>query len=253
MLARRGEHQLVVVAAREHAALFQLGVVQRRESPRSAGCGRTARCAPTPERSRMCAKIAGEAVGNVDRRVREAAQALAELDARLGLVQALRRRRRSPDARGRARRRRARPKPRCRRPAARRRAPAPAPAAPRRCGDADACAARRAWCRRRRGRRRSARRARTSPAENAVQPGLVGRGQRERERRPARRGAHRRHVGEVHRQRLVAERARLGAGAGNAALRPACRWTPRAPCPASGRSSAQSSPTPSNARLRRAG
>ena len=36
-------------------------------------------------------EVAGEAVGDVDRRVREAAQALAELDARLGRVQALRR------------------------------------------------------------------------------------------------------------------------------------------------------------------
>src|SRR5205085_9939234 len=34
-------------------------------------------------------QVAGETVGGVDRRMGEAAQALAELDARLGLVQAL--------------------------------------------------------------------------------------------------------------------------------------------------------------------
>ena len=44
------------------------------------------------------------------------------------------------------------------------------------------------------------------------QPLGVGRGQRERERRPPRRRAHRREVGEIHRERLVAERARLGIG-----------------------------------------
>ena len=42
-------------------------------------------------------QVAGQAVGDVDRRVRQAAQPLAELDARLGLVQPLRRLARSRD------------------------------------------------------------------------------------------------------------------------------------------------------------
>ncbi len=50
------------------------------------------------------------------------------------------------------------------------------------------------------------------------EPGLVGRRQRDRQRRPARRGARRRHVGKIHRQRLVPEQARVGAALEVAAL-----------------------------------
>ena len=47
----------------------------------------------------------------------------------------------------------------------------------------------------------------------SVQPRFVRGRQRKGERRPARRSAHRRHVGKVHRERLVAELARVRPGA----------------------------------------
>ena len=80
------------------------------------------------------------------------------------------------------------------------------------------------------------------------EPRLVGVGQREREQKPARIGAHRREVGEVHRERLVAR-----AGAASA---PGRKCVPSASVSVVTRErrgrvgaamSAQSSPTPSTA------
>jgi hypothetical protein len=51
---------------------------------------------------------------------------------------------------------------------------------------------------------------REQPGRERFQPRRLNRGQSEREGRPARRGPHRRQVGKIHRQRLVAERAGLG-------------------------------------------
>src|SRR6185503_9992457 len=54
---------------------------------------------------------------------------------------------------------------------------------------------------------------REKAAREAFQPGFVRRGERQRERGPAWRGAHSRHIREIDRQRLVAELARIRAGA----------------------------------------
>src|SRR5574341_1014922 len=86
---RRGEGELVVVAAGEHAALLELFVFQLPENARPRyplvlHLGRDARAlADMPE-------IARQPIRNVDRGARELAQPLAELDARLRRVQALR-------------------------------------------------------------------------------------------------------------------------------------------------------------------
>ena len=53
---------------------------------------------------------------------------------------------------------------------------------------------------------------REEAARECREPALVGVGQRAGEQRPARRRAHRRHVGQIHRERLVAERLGIGAG-----------------------------------------
>src|SRR5258706_1103589 len=155
------------------------------------------------------AEVAGEAVGDIDRGAREPAQPLAERDARFGLVQALRRAG-EPGMRKFER------------------------GAAERARDPYVIARARAGARQRLARRDLAERrdvdrqgtARGVAADEldavtvregeqavgeALQPGLVRRGQRERERDPARRGAGRGEVGEIHGERLVAERARLGA------------------------------------------
>ncbi len=157
------------------------------------------------------AEIAGEAVGNVDRGVRQAAQPLAELDARLGLMQpsgglgdlGMRETKgraaelaRHPDlvagARAGAIERHAR------RHLAHR-------------GDGDRAL--------RRARRVAADQVdaetlgeREEPRGERLQPGLIGLRQADREQRPLRRRAHRREVGQVDGERLVTERARLGIG-----------------------------------------
>ena len=83
----RGEDQLVVVAARKEAGPFQFRVAQRLES------GRARNAVVFNHRAHAralddVAEVAGQAVGDVDRRVSEAPQPLAELDARLGPIEA---------------------------------------------------------------------------------------------------------------------------------------------------------------------
>jgi hypothetical protein len=155
------------------------------------------------------AEILREAVGNVDGGVREAAQPLAELDARLGLVQALRGCRvarllerergaaqlaRDPDVI-------ARPRTAAHQREARGHL----------AEDGDAQGERPA-----RGIAAhevdiESSRERVEAFGEGGDPRFVCRRQRDRERRPARRGAHCRHVGKVDRERLVPQQPRIRA------------------------------------------
>ncbi len=218
---RRGEAQLVVVAAGEQAVERERALGARRR------CGERRRARDQRPSSIVRAdarrledvrEIAGQAVGHVERGARDAAQPLAQRHARL----------RPLEARAAAR------------PASRRRAPlAPAarraraprrPAGPTRSTSSPGCApgARDRGAGRQladdghaqvaRAARRVAadqrdaiarRRARRGRRAKAPEPALVVVGQRAGQQRPARRRAHRGHVRQVHRQRLVAERCRI--------------------------------------------
>src|SRR6185369_12273324 len=85
-LAWRGEEQLVVVAAGEHAVLFELRIAQLREGgePRDVGIVHQG---PHMRALEDVLQVARQPIRYVDRGARETAQALAELDARLGLVE----------------------------------------------------------------------------------------------------------------------------------------------------------------------
>src|SRR5882724_4610683 len=89
-----GEDELVVIAAGEHAVALERAVAlilgygaQRRRTRNALIVERGADLRALED----VAEIAGKAVGDVDRGMREPAQALAELDARLRLVQPARR------------------------------------------------------------------------------------------------------------------------------------------------------------------
>ncbi len=85
-----GEDQLVVIAAGEHAVAFELAVAERSQRGRARNALEVERRAHLRALEDV-AEVARQPVGDVDRGVREAPQALAELDPRLGLVQPPRR------------------------------------------------------------------------------------------------------------------------------------------------------------------
>src|SRR2546423_240847 len=86
-LLRHGrEDELVIIAAGEHAVALELALFERAQR------GRARDALVVDHRADLraledVAKVAGEAVGDVDRRVRKPAQALAQLDAGLRFVQ----------------------------------------------------------------------------------------------------------------------------------------------------------------------